>query len=67
MTIIRKHLEVHGNTIKMNHLQNDNRVIMDVPDDPNNASFKSKQIITGKIGINGTNDVYETLEMPLIN
>ena len=36
---------------------NNNGVIIDVPDDFDNASFISKQKITGQIGGNGTKDV----------
>ena len=56
-----------------------NGVIIDVPDDPDNASFKSKQKITFQTGNDGSKDVeimvplkslcnfWKTLEMPLIN
>ena len=40
----------------MNHLYN-NGVIIDVPDDPDNASVKYKQKITGQAGNDGTKDV----------
>ena len=35
----------------------DNSVIIDFPDDTDNASFKSKQKITGQIGNDGEKDV----------
>ena len=59
-------------------LINNNAVIIDVPDDSDNASFKYKQKITGQTGNDGTKDVRitvtlkylssfsRTLEMPLI-
>ena len=47
MIIIQKYLEVYGNDIN-------NGVIIDVPDDSDSASFKSKQKITGQTGNNGT-------------
>ena len=58
---------------------NNNRVIIDVPDKPNNPLFKYKQKIIGQTGNYGTIDVqrmvplkylsnfWRTLEMPLIN
>ena len=58
---------------------NNNGVIIDVPDDFNSASFKSKQKITGQTGGNGTKDFqimvplkdlsnfWRTLKMQLIN
>ena len=57
---------------------NDNGVIIDVPDDLDNTSFKYKQKITGQTGIDGTKNIqimmplkylsnlWRTLEMPLI-
>ena len=57
---------------------NNNGVIIDVPDDPDSASFKSKQKITIQTGNDGTKDIqimvplkylinfWRTLEMPLI-
>ena len=57
---------------------NNNGVIIDVPDDPDSASFKSKQKITVQTGNDGTKDIqimvplkylitfWRTLEMPLI-
>ena len=56
-----------------------NSVIIDVPDDPDNALFKYKQKITGQTGNDGTENVqimiplkylsnfWRALEMPLIN
>ena len=40
---MEKHLEVYGNTIEMNQLQNNNSVIIMFPDDTDSSSFKSKQ------------------------
>ena len=56
----------------------DNGVIIDVPDDPDKASFKYKEKITGQTGNEGTKDAqvrvpskylsnfWRTLEIPLI-
>ena len=58
---------------------NDNGVVIDFPDDTDNASFKFKQKITGNAGNDGTNDFqimvplrylsnfWRTLEMSLVN
>ena len=57
---------------------NNNGIIIDFPDDPGNALFKSKQKVTDQTGNDGTEDVQtmvplkyliyfcRTLEMPLI-
>ena len=36
---------------------NNDGIIIDVPDDPDNASFKYKQKTTGQTGNDGTKDV----------
>ena len=63
----------------MNHFINNNGVIIDVPDDPDKASFIYKQKITCQTRNDGTKDVkiilpleylsnfWRTLKMPLIN
>ena len=50
MTIVQKHLNVEP------FIKN-NDVIIDVLDDPDSASFKSKQKITGQTGNDGTKEV----------
>ena len=50
MTIVQKHLNVEP------FIKN-NDVIIDVLDDPDSASFKSKQKITGQTGNDRTKEV----------
>ena len=50
MTIVQKHLNVEP------FIKN-NDVIIDVLDDSDSASFKSKQKITGQTGNDGTKEV----------
>ena len=50
MTIVQKHLNVEP------FIKN-NDVIIDVLDDPDSASFKSKQKIAGQTGNDGTKEV----------
>ena len=56
MTIILKDLEVYGNTMNEPFI-NDDGVVIDVPDDPDSASFKYKQKITSPTGNDGTKGV----------
>ena len=77
MTIIRKHLEVYGNTVEMNNINNG--VITDIPDYPGNTSFKCKQKMIGQTESDRAKDVQimvllkdlsnfcRTLEMLLIS
>ena len=51
MTIIQKHLEVYETFI------DNNGAIIDVPDDPDNASFRYKQKTTSQTGNDGPEDV----------
>ena len=78
MTIIWKHVEV-WQYYRDELFVNNNGIIIDVPDDTGNASFKFKQKLTSQTRNDGTKDVqimvvlkhlsnfWKALEMPLLN
>ena len=71
-------MSIYNLTIDEPSIKN-NGAIVDVPDDPESASFKYKRNIIGQTGNDGTKNVqmvvllkylcnfWRTLEMPLIN
>ena len=78
MIIIQKHLEVHGNTVKINY-ENNNSAIVDFDETNVTDLFNFEEKITGQTGNDGTKVVetmvplkylrnfWRTLEIPLIN